>query len=213
MKTTIEKYFETENQRQEKCIAISQELDNLIRQQGEAELASKEAANCGDLDLYMEKEAERRRIDSEIYVKRTFLNQLQSMTFPEKAVEAWESYAKDFSKRLKSAVAEYEAEKTVLMEKYSALVTLQSEALNLRKRMVEASGASVEDFQMDYIPCVYDKSKTPGKLTLGGINSVDPDVCFYLANYYNRSNIQVKYYEPDPEAEKVFNTVVAHRSV
>lgn len=212
---TVEKFDEMIRKDKEAREAVGAEIKALLRRDSELDAEIAAAAEAGDVELYKVKKAEKDDVAIALHVKRARADKLSKPATKEDAFAAWDNYVGGHNKKLKKAVAEFEAEREKFNAMYAALVDLQNDACVVRERLAAAVDVDPDSFKMDTIPCATGVSAL-GLLNLGGISSKDPDANYYLACYSRKTGHDfVSLYDgrQEPEAFKVARVVHMKRSV
>lgn len=212
MKMTMEKYLELVKEDEAKREALREEIHELSAKADSYLAARALAGSKGDGETFVEMDAEWKKVHSIINVKQQYLDNLPRIFTEKDALDAWSDYAVKYNSKFHKVLADFEAERAKLCKMYSDLVTVQNEALVMRERMEETSGTSKDKFTVDFIPVRGGTDK--GLLRIGGLNCMDADVCYYLANYcrVNNKYITTSTGELDPEAQRISNVVMVHNS-
>ncbi len=206
------KYFNLIADSKKKRDSLQQEINELIKKEQELTAAADEAAATGNVDKYLEIKAEKDKVSSIIYVKRSFMDKMPKATTEKDAFDAWGDYSADYNTKLRKGLAAFEEEKAKLCKMYSDLVTLQQDALSKREEIATDSGIDKESFKMEFIPAAWPGVAEKGLLRLAGFNSMDPDACYYLANYCKKNDKTLIYpgQDCDPEVKRITDVVVNH---
>lgn len=215
MKMTVDAFYEKIAADKERRESLESEIKVLLQRVADLEADAGAAAAAGDTVAYKAKLQEKADAETDLFVKRTCVDNLKNSATKEDALAAWGNYAPGYNAALKKALAAYAEKKAELLKAYSDLVDLQRAALAIREDLSAAVGASAESFKMDCVPAM-SRYDLPGALKLSGFNCPDPDACYYLACRAAENNVNyaasLMNSAPDPEHVKVWNTVVNHKS-
>ena len=184
---------------------LTNEINDLLRQESELKAEALACADAGDVDGYQEKSTEQARVTATIFVKRRLLDKQGPAVSEADARDAWASYVAAYDKKLREGLAAFEAQKEKLCQQYSELLALQEEALAVRGRLGAAVGLDKSSFSMNYIPTRSGIS-APGLLRLGGCRVLDPDAAYYMACYCVRNDSPLV--GQDPEEQRVYDVLV-----
>lgn len=206
----LTKYFNLIADSKKKRDSLQQEINDLIKRESELAAAADDAAANGDVDKYMEIKAEKDKVSSIIYVKRSYMDKMPKATTEKDAFDAWSDYASDYNAKLRKGLAAFEDEKAKLCRLYSDLVTMQQEALSKRDEIAADSGVDKETFKMNFIPVGDGNFGENGHLRLIGFNNGDADACYYLANYCKKNDKALvgQTFGRDSEELRITNVVV-----
>lgn len=204
----LAKYFTMIADSKKKRDSLQQEINELIKKEQELTAAADEAAATGNVDKYIEIKAEKDKVSSIIFVKRSFMDKMPKATTEKDAFDAWGDYSADYNAKLRRSLAAFEDEKAKLCRMYSDMVSMQQDALSKREEVAADSGIDKEAFKMEFIP-VRSGVEIKGSLRLGGFNCMDADACYYLANYCRKADKSiVPVTGRDPEELRITNVVV-----
>lgn len=209
----LAKYFNLIADSKKKRDSLQQEINELIKRESALTAAADEAAASGDVDKYMEIKAEKDKVSSIIYVKRSYMDKMPKATTEKDAFDAWGDYSAEYNTKLRKALAAFEDEKAKLCRMYSDMVSMQQDALSKRDEIAANSGIDKESFKMEFIPVA--RGTEPGFLRLVGFNCTDADACYYMANYCKKNNKSFASppREIDPEGNRIFDVVVNRNSI
>lgn len=211
MKMTVDEFFKKVAADKARRESLEADIQNLL--QNIAELEAEAAA--GDTATYKQKLQEKADAETDLFVKRTCLDNFKASVTPDEAKTAWGNYVTGYNAALKKALAAYADKKAELLKMYSDMVDLQRSALATREGLCAAVGLAVNSLTMDYLPCK-NGNDLKGSLRLGetGNRCIDPDAVFYLSDYVIKNNVENPALRgiPNPELERVVNTVVIHHS-
>lgn len=212
---TVDTFFgkvAADNERRE---GLEADIQTLLQSIAELEAAAAAAAAAGNTETYKTKLQAKTDAESDLFVKRTYLDNLKDSVTPDDAVSAWASYVPTFNTALNEALAGFAEKKAELMQMYSDLVDLQHDALVTREGLCAAVGLDANSMKMNFIPCV-NGSNPNGSLRLGAIGTccIDPDAVYYLSDYIITNNIEMPALRgiPDFEIDRVVHTVADHHS-
>lgn len=212
---TVDTFFEKVADDQAQRESLEAEIQNLLQSIAELEAAAAAAAAAGDTETYKTKIQAKADDESDLFVKRTYLDNLKDSVTPEDAVSAWANYVPTFNTALNEALAGFAEKKAELMQMYSDLVDLQHDALVTREGLCAAVGLDANSMKMNYIPCK-NGTNPNGSLRLGAIGThcIDPDAVYYLSDYIVTNNIEMPALRgiSDFEIDRVVNTVANHHS-
>lgn len=212
---TVDEFYKKVSADKERRGGLEAQIKTLLQQVSDLESAAGAAAAAGDTAAYKARLQEKADAETDLFVKRTCLDNFKPSVTPDDAKTAWGNYAAGYNAALKKALAAFEEKKAALLKAYSDMVDSQRAALAIREDLSAAVGASAESFKMDCIPAM-SRYDLPGALKLSGFNCPDPDACYYLACRAAENNVNyaasVINSAPDPEHVKVWNTVVNHKS-
>ena len=215
MKMTVDIFDERVKKDKEQLANLEAEISALMAQEAELDADMTAAANCGDEALFKAKKAEKEGVSDSIFVKRSFKDRLTSSVTAEDARAAWADFVKTYDKRMTAALADFAAEKEKFLKMYSDLVDAQKGACAVRERLGSAVGLPVSSFAMVTIP-VQTGANVKGALKLGGVNEVDPDVCYFLSNYIQKTGACLVSFDGttpiDPELARLRTVVVNRKS-
>ena len=213
MKMTVEKFDEMINKEKSEIESMRAEISRLLQREAELNAEMNAAAESGNVELFKAKKAEKDDVSASIYVKRSCLDKAKGTDHRAEAVEAWNTFAAEYNKKLKNALADIGKQKERLCSLYSDAVDLQNAALTIRERLADAVGMdSKTKFNMDFIPCAAG-IEAFGLLSLSGVSVKDPDAVYYLSCYSQRNQKRlVAYSEVEPEVDRIFKVVAAHHS-
>lgn len=216
MKMTIEKFDELVKKDKEQRERLADEIAALMAKEAELETEMNAAANCGDEALYKAKKAEKESVSDSIFVKRSFKDRLTASVDADAARDAWADFVKGYDKNMTKAIQDFAAEKEKFLKMYSDMVDLQKGACAVRERLGSAVGLPVSSFAMVTIP-VQTGANVKGALKLGGVNEVvDPDVCYFLSNYIQKTGACLVYFDGtkpiNPELARLRTVVVNRKS-
>ena len=191
---------------------LTNEINDLLRQEAALDAEANAAADAGDVDLYESKANAKNHVHATIFVKRRQLDRLGPTVNEADADAAWSDYVATYNKKLQAALDAFEETKEKFYQQYSDLVSLQHDALAVREHLGAAVGVDKNRYRMEFVP-VQQGPSVYGALKIYGFNCPDPDSVFYLSMYC-RKNKTTLFNQgtstPDPEAERVFHVVVNH---
>lgn len=194
---------------------LEAQIKTLLQQVSDLESAAGAAAAAGDTAAYKARLQEKADAETDLFVKRTCLDNFKPSVTPDDAKTAWGNYVTGYNAALKKALAAYTDKKAELLKMYSDMVDLQRSALAIRESLCAAVGLAVNSMTMDYLPCK-NGIDAKGALRLGetGNRCIDPDAVYYLSDYVIRNNVEnpALHGVQNPEIDRVVNTVVIHHS-
>lgn len=194
---------------------LEAQIKTLLQRIADLEVDAGAAAAAGDTATYKAKLQAKADAETDLFVKRTCLDNFKPSVTPDDAKTAWSNYVTGYNAALKKALAAYADKKTELLMMYSDMVDLQRAALATREGLCAAVGLAVNSLTMDYLPCK-NGNDLKGSLRLGetGNRCIDPDAAFYLSDYVIRNNVEPPALRgvQNPEIDRVVNTVVVHHS-
>ena len=215
MKMTVDEFFKKVAADKARRENLEAEIQNLLQNIAELEAEAAAAAAAGDTATYKQKLQEKADAETDLFVKRTCLDNLKDSVTPDDAMSAWGNYVPAFNTALKKALAGFAEKKAELMQVYSDLVDLQRAALATREGLCAAVGLDANSMKMDYIPCK-NGSDPKGTLRLGetGTRCIDPDAVYYLSDYVVKNNVELPALRgvSDSEIDRVVHTVADHHS-
>ena len=209
---TIKEFDKLIEEDKKKKEALSAEVEELVRQECQLNAEAMTAANAGDVDTYIAKKAAKDKVSATLFVKRKCLDRLGDAVTKEDSRAAWKDYASDYNKRMKKALADFNAEKAKLCKMYSDMVDLQRDALATRERLAVTVDDDKNAYTMEFIP-VRDGNDC-GSIGMSAVGYKDPDAIYYLSDYAQRNNKNFVpiFGEFDPEYIKITSVVINHNS-
>lgn len=221
---TYQKFIELTKKDAEERQKLQDEIATLMEEEAKIDAEMKVVADQGDVDRYLGLSAEKETIAKKIYVKRTFQDKRLPLVCESDALEAWKDYVTGHNKRIKEAIASFEAEKKVLCAMYSEMVDIQNAACIARELLSNAVGVPATNFKMETIPFIDQRTDLSNEnynyiTHLNGLTGVaDPDVCYYLSNHLKKTGEKIFIYSASdignrsPEADRITNVVIKQKS-
>lgn len=216
MKMTVDEFNKKVAAGKERRENLEAEIRALLQLVADLETAAAAAAAAGDTATYKQKLQEKADAETDLFVKRTCLDNFKGSVTPDDAMSAWENYVLGYNTALKKALAGFAEKKAELVRVYSDLVGLQRAALVTRENLSAAVGLDANSMSMDFIPCK-NGINPKGTLRLPEIGSrcIDPDAVYYLSDYVLKNNIDCApalLGIPNSEIDRVVHTVAEHHS-
>lgn len=133
------------------------EIDQLKRDREKIDAEMLAAADCGDLDAYMNLDKKKRDIEAKIFVYSRSLPNPKNAVTRDEVVTAWDGFAKGYNKDTQAKYKAFLADCKELAKKYGELVRIQNAALIERNRAYEIMGEKPNSdiLPMYMIPCTY----------------------------------------------------------
>ncbi len=210
---TVEKFDELVKKDNELRERLSAEISALMEEEARLDTEMIAAAEVGNESLFKSLKAKKTDAEDSIFVKRAFLDKLKAPVDEAAARDAWADFVKAHDKRMTKAIEAFAAEKEKFLQMYSDMIDIQKNACAVRERLGSAVGLPASSFGMVTIP-VQEGVNVKGALKLGGVNIIDPDACYYLSSYAQKTGAQLVHIMGtgtiDPECARVM-TVVCNR--
>lgn len=215
MKMTVDEFNKKVAADKERRESLEAEIRALLQLVADLETAAAAAAAAGDTATYKQKLQEKADAETDLFVKRTCLDNLKDSVTPEDAMSAWGNYVPGFNTALRNALAAFAEKKAELLQMYSDMVELQRAALVTRENLSAAVGLNADSMSMEYIPCK-NGLDPKGALRLAevGTRCIDPDATFYLSDYVVKHRVENPSLHgiANSEIDRVVHTVAEHHS-
>lgn len=182
MKITVNELEKLVAERTAQRKALEERVVELLNREEEYKAQMQTAVDSGDAEAYKTVKAKLSELEDEIMIAKLQLDKISSedAVTEEEAAEAWEDYRNGYEMQFSSLMEKYEKQKAELLNSYSALVDLQTEACKTREKVAEYRklsdrGATAYDlpldrqFPMQYLP-----------VTFNGTSITAGDALFYL---------------------------------
>ena len=177
---TLEKFDQKVNQAKAERENLSKKIAELTKREAELSKACAEAASSGNAEKYIDLKAEAERVNSTLFVKRSYLDKIKSPVTEEEAREAWESYAAKHNADMQKALNEYAAERSKLLQIYAALIEKQSAAYKVKEHICSEADIEAKSLSMIEMP-IMNHSETGAISGIIRNLSCDPDFLFYIS--------------------------------
>ena len=152
------------------------------------------AVNANDLGAFEAATVEREELRREEDFVQKRLNVLNAAPTvdADRVVAAWNDYRSKYDPQMEKGIAEFAKAKQKMLDAYSAMVKLQTESSEIRKRLGSYVGAGAVSltsrFPAKMIPLRSAAIKNVGFLSMGGTTLKDPDAVYYLSDYIINEN-------------------------
>ncbi len=207
MKITVQDLERKAREAAEARDEIKEEEKRLFNETRDLNIQADEAADAGNLDLYLELKKKIETAAAKAYVRKRQLEKKDSPVTREEAASAWADYRADYEKKLSAKLTAVDKARSAFLVAYKDAVDVQADACATRQRLakfLDQPGDVAVAFPMATIPERHGVDVTT--VHLGAFGILDRDLAFAISNMNDKPVDLMN----SAEARRYISVVIGH---